>query len=263
MINDTHLHTAFSPDSSTPPEEVIKRAVSLRMSDICITDHYDYDVTYGNWAFDPDEYFEVLTPLKEKYKDDINVHIGIEVGMQPHLTGHFRELFRKYPFEYSIGSVHVLFGDDPYYRDRYDMTDAEYYHAYFEYLLECVNACGGLFDALGHLDYVVRYGYEGTKEYSYERYAEFIDPVLDRIIADGTALEINTGALKYGHDFLHPADAIVRKYLEKGGNAFTFGSDAHRGEDVGRGAGKTEDYLKAFGTLRSADGIVYKLTNRL
>ena len=74
MINDTHLHTAFSPDSSTPPEEVIKRAVSLRMSDICITDHYDYDVTYGNWAFDPDEYFEVLTPLKEKYKDDINVH---------------------------------------------------------------------------------------------------------------------------------------------------------------------------------------------
>ena len=247
MISDTHVHTSFSPDSSAPPEDMIKRAAELGMSTVFITDHYDADVTYGDWAFDPDEYFEILGPLKEKYRGTIDVKIGIEIGLQPHLVSHFQKLFSDYPFEYVIGSIHVLDGKDPYYRDEYDMTDDEYFRMYFQYSAECFEACKGLYDTVGHLDYVVRYAYSGTKEYSYEKYAAWIDPILDAAVESGAALEINTGAIKYGQDILHPAEAVVRKYLEKGGRKFTVGSDAHRVRDIGRGFGRAEEYLQSFG----------------
>ena len=240
------MHTSFSTDCGTPPEDVIKAALSLGMSDICITDHYDADVTYGNWVFDPEEYFRVLFPLKEKYRGAIDVHIGIEIGLQPHLRAHFEELFAKYPFEFVIGSIHVLDGKDPYYRDEFDMTDDEYFRAYFTYSAECFEACKGLYDTAGHLDYVVRYAYKGSEEYSYERYADLIDPILDTIIKSGAALEINTGGLRKGAGMLHPAEGAVRKYLEKGGRKFTVGSDAHRAGNVGSGFEEAERFLDSL-----------------
>ena len=247
MICDTHLHTSFSEDCSTPPEDVIKRAAELGMREICITDHYDRDFPFDGWVFDPDAYFRTLLPLKEQYKDVIDVHIGIEIGLQPHLKGFYEELLKAYPFEFVIGSIHVLLGDDPYYRERYDCTDGEYYRAYFEYMLESVSACAGVFDSLGHLDYVVRYGYGGLKEYSYERFAEYIGPVLDILVRNDTALEINTGALKYGKDIIHPDAEVIRQFLARGGRKFSAGSDAHRSQDVGRGLDRAEEYLKSFG----------------
>ena len=43
MYSDFHLHTSFSDDSDTDPEKQIERAIALRMSSICFTDHIDYD----------------------------------------------------------------------------------------------------------------------------------------------------------------------------------------------------------------------------
>ena len=260
MLNDTHLHTAFSEDCSTPPEEVIKAAVRLGMKEICITDHYDRDFPFEGWIFDPDGYFRTLLPLKEKYRDMIDVHIGIEIGLQPHLKSFYGEFLKAYPFEFVIGSIHVLQGDDPYFRDRYDCTDEEYYREFFKYTLECVKVCAGIFDTMGHLDYVLRYGYHGSEEYSYERFSEYIEPVLEILKENETALEINTGAIKYGKDIIHPEEAIVRKYLEKGGRKFTVGSDAHRPQDVGRGFDKASRYLESFGVnLRQDEGIFLSL----
>ena len=247
MINDTHLHTSFSEDCSTPPEDIIRRAAALGMKEICITDHYDRDFPFDGWIFDPDEYFRTLLPLKKEYEGQLDVHIGVEIGLQPHLKDFYGQFLKNWPFEFVIGSIHVLLGDDPYFRERYDMTDEEYYRAYFGYMLECVRSCAGVFDVLGHLDYVVRYGFDGPAEYSYARYAEYIDPILDIAIENDTALEINTGAIKYGQDILHPSEDVVRKYLEKGGRKFTVGSDAHRPQDVGRGFDRAREYLESFG----------------
>ncbi len=261
MINDSHIHTSFSTDSDTPPEEVIKRAITLGMKGICITDHYDADVPYGVWAFDPEEYFRVLTPLKEKYAGRIDVHIGIEVGLQPHLRGHFEDLFGKYPFEFVIGSIHILDGKDPYYRDEYDMKDDEYFRRYFAYSAECFEACKGLYDAVGHLDYVVRYAYGGKEAYTYEKYAAFIDPVLDAAVSGGAALEINTGGLRKGAGMLHPAEAAVKRFIEKGGRKFTVGSDAHFARDVGSGFDAAAVLLEALGVSQRGenDGGLYLL----
>ena len=43
MYIDCHVHTCFSGDSHTPVEEQIRRAISLGMPALCITDHQDFD----------------------------------------------------------------------------------------------------------------------------------------------------------------------------------------------------------------------------
>ena len=43
MIGDYHVHTKFSSDCNSEPEELIKKAISLGMNEICFTDHVDFD----------------------------------------------------------------------------------------------------------------------------------------------------------------------------------------------------------------------------
>ena len=56
-------------------------------------------------------------------------------------------------------------------------SDRELYREYFICTLENIRSVT-VFQALGHLDYVVRYGYGREKEYSYRAYADVIDEIL-------------------------------------------------------------------------------------
>ena len=57
MRADVHMHSFFSHDSETHPEEMIKGAIQKNLQMICFTDHYDKD--YMEWGqesiFDADE----------------------------------------------------------------------------------------------------------------------------------------------------------------------------------------------------------------
>ena len=77
------------------------------------------------------------------------------------------------------------------------------------------------------MDYVVRYGPNQNKYYSYETYADYIDPILRYLIENGKCLEINTGGLKYGLGETNPSTDVLRRYRELGGELITVGSDAH------------------------------------
>ena len=110
MRADVHMHTNFSHDSSSTPEEMIRGAIEKGLEVICFTDHYDKDNM--DWGpediFDPEEYFRVLPPLKEKYRDQIDVRIGVELGIQPYLESYYREFVKKYPFDFVIASFHKI-----------------------------------------------------------------------------------------------------------------------------------------------------------
>ena len=245
MIADRHLHTEFSEDSNEDPKRAIEKAISLGMKDIYITDHYDMDFPDGHFMFDTGRYFDELEILKESYADRIAVHAGVELGLKPEIGGRLLEFIEKNPFEYTIGSVHLIDDKDPYYRNEFDMSDRDFYRRYFEEVLLCLDKCSG-FDTLGHLDYVVRYGYKKDKEYSYEDNADLIDEILKRIIASAVALEINTAGLRKGLGFAHPYPQILKRYRELGGAKLAMGSDAHSAEDIGSKFDETMDYLKKF-----------------
>jgi len=248
MLNDWHVHTRFSSDSEADPDAVIRKALSLGMSRICITDHYDMDYPGGEFCLDTEEYLKTLENLRTKYVDKIEICLGVEMGLQPELSIGERvyRYISSYPFDFAIGSVHLVDGKDPYDRKDIDLTDEQLYRRYFELVLENVRKPRG-YQALGHLDYVVRYGYSKAENYSYEKYEDLIDSILMELINRQIALEVNTAGLRGGLGFPNPHPDIIRRYHNLGGDLITVGSDAHSPEDVGYGMAQVRELLLDLG----------------
>lgn len=245
MKADYHMHTSFSADSDTTPEEMIQAAIQKGLQTICITDHHDID--YVGFLLDFEAYIPALQELREKYRDKIEVLIGMEFGMQPHLGGQLKQLTERYPFDFVIGSLHSIDGKDPYHGEIFlDKTDESVYRRAFELTLENIRKSPD-FDSLGHMDYVVRYGTNREQEYSYQKYADYLDEILKYLIQNGKALELNTAGWKYGLPFAHPHMDILKRYKELGGEMITIGSDGHCPEHVAYDFSKVKEYLGMCG----------------
>ncbi len=216
------------------------------MPEITFTDHYDIDFPDGSFVFDVEEYFRELTALKEKYAGRISVKIGVELGLKTTIQEKIDALLENHPFDYVIGSIHLIDDKDPYERAKFDMTDEAFYRSYFETGLECLRVCSG-FQTFGHLDYVVRYGYRKDRAYSYAANADVLDAILEELIRRDIALEINTAGLRKGLAYPHPYPDVLRRYRALGGRRLAIGSDAHTAEDVGKGFPEALAYIQAYG----------------
>ena len=84
---------------------------------------------------------------------------------------------------------------------------------YFESILENISAYDG-FDVYGHIDYVVRYGPNKNREYSYGRYKDILDEILKKLISMGKGIELNTGGYHYGLGEPNPCTAVIRRYRD-------------------------------------------------
>lgn len=249
VLADYHVHTSFSGDSKTDPELQIKEAISKGMKHLCITDHMDYDFidTAIIFEFDPHDYFRRLTRLKEKYKDQIDLCIGIELGLQPYLSERYHNLVFSHPFDFVIGSIHLVHSQDPYYPPYFEGRDEDAaYLEYFEAALQNLDAYSN-FDTFGHLDYVVRYGPNQNRYYSYQKFQEIIDEILITLVRKHIGLEVNTGGYKYGLGHPNPYREILLRYRELGGKIITFGSDAHEPKYLGYEFKKAAEVLKSCG----------------
>ena len=246
---DTHMHTAFSGDSDAAPDSMIQKSIELGLSGICITDHEDLDYPDPEICFelDLDDYEKKVLRLQEKYRDQIPVRFGIELGLSPHLAETHAQIVADHPFDFVIGSSHLVNGIDPYYPEYYDgRTEEEAYREYFSSILENIKAFDG-FDVYGHIDYVVRYGPNKNAEYSYERYADLIDPILTGLIRRGKGIEVNTAGFKYGLGHPNPTEDIIRRYHELGGTILTIGADAHAPDQIAFAYDKLPALLKSCG----------------
>lgn len=251
--NDSHMHTRFSTDSSAPLRSMLDAAAERGLKGVCVTDHMDLDYPpdkeLGEGAFQLDmwKYFPELLKAQEEYEGKLEVCIGVELGLQTHLRREYARFVSGFPFDFVIGSLHLVSGMDPYYGKVFEgRTDAEVYKEAFVETAKCIRQVP-FFDVLGHLDYVVRYGRHQAQEYSYRDFADEIDEILRALIESGKGLEVNMAGLKYGLGFPNPHPDVLRRYRELGGEIVTVGSDAHRPEDVAYDFEKAGDILKSCG----------------
>ena len=177
MLWDTHMHTHHSGDSDALMPDMIQAAVRQNLDGICFTDHFDYDYPDDPNLFllDFDSYIKEVRSFQDTCHDRLSIRLGIEVGLQPHITEINRKAVTGHPFDFVIGSSHVVHGIDPYYPKYYKgRSEKTAYREYFESILENLNTYSD-FDVYGHLDYVVRYGPDRNRFYTYEAYADIID----------------------------------------------------------------------------------------
>lgn len=171
-------------------------------------------------------------PLAEQYSSQIRVHIGVELGLQPHLKERYHAFVEASDFDQVIGSSHVVHGFDPYYPEFYEgKTQDGAYLEYFTSILENL-AVFDDFDVYGHIDYVVRYGPNKNSGYSYRKFQDVIDEILKTLIAKGKGIELNMAGFKYGLHHPHPTEEILKRYKELGGEILTLGSDAHAPDQI-------------------------------
>lgn len=249
---DYHIHTSFSGDSDAPMEEVIQKAVALGLTHICITEHYDPDYVYapgeeGLFELNTDSYLYELLKLREKYKDQITVGFGVELGLQTHLKRALAVYTKSHDFDFIIGSSHLCNRRDPYYPSFFEgRSEEETHREYFQTILECARSLP-YFDVYGHLDYVVRYGPTKNEKYTYAKHADIFDQILTHLIENGKGIELNTNGLRTGLGQPNPCADIIRRYRELGGEIITIGSDAHTPMDIASHFDEACDLLKACG----------------
>ncbi len=253
ILADSHLHTSYSGDSESPMESMVERAIAMGMETLCFTEHMDMDFPYasaeewGCFELDTDAYQMGIDRCREKYGGRIGLNFGVELGVQPHIAGKLKAYTEKYDFDFIIASSHICNKRDPYYPGFYEgRKEEEAYREYFQSILDNLTAFSD-FDVYGHLDYVVRYGPEKDKNYSYGRYADILDSILRRLAESGKGIEINTGAIPHGLRELNPCTDIIRRYRELGGEIITVGSDAHAPQRIAEGFDRAADILRACG----------------
>ena len=250
ICSDYHIHSRFSEDCGTPLHSIVETAIQKGLERICITDHDDYGFEADEIGAlkNPEEYVAAIQRLREEYEDRIEILLGVEMGMQPiqDVEAHFSKLTEEYPFDFVINSMHIVDGRDPYFGELFDeMSDEDAYRFTFQHMQECIRKIPD-FDVLGHIDYIVRYGTQKAEHYSCLRLSEELDALLQTVIDMGKGIEINTSGLRY-LGFCHPHMDILQRYRELGGEIITFGSDAHRPEDIAYGFHLAEELLRSIG----------------
>lgn len=242
---DLHVHSNYSSDSEEPLEKIVEAAVGGGLSVLCVTEHMDMDFPTGEFILDTPAYKAELFSLREKYADRIELLYGVELGLMDYLAPRLYEYTASEPFDFIIGSSHLVDGMDPYeppYFEKYG--DRNGILRYFESILANISAYDD-FDVYGHLDYAVRYC--SKKAYSPSEYMELIDEILKKLIAMGKGIELNTAGLKYGLGWAHPHPEVLRRYKELGGELITVGSDGHRAGHIAYDFDKACEILKSAG----------------
>lgn len=245
MLADYHVHTEFSDDSDYPLLDVVRDAANMGLEELCLTDHVDYGVKV-DWDsgleipirlgalmanVDYPKYIAAIDEARRLYGDRIRIKLGLEFGMQTHTVPQFEALFRRYPFDFILLSVHQVedkeFWTQDFQRGR---TQREYNLRYYEELLELVRQYKN-YSVLGHVDLITRYDQAGI--YPFEELKPILTDILRQVIADGKGIELNTSYHRYGLSDTTPARAILELYRDLGGRVLTIGSDSHKPEHLG------------------------------
>lgn len=233
ILADYHLHSTFSGDGHSSLEEMVLQGISQGLTHMCFTEHMDLDyvVRPGDdphrFEVNTDSYLYELLRVRDKYAGQIKVNFGIELGLQPQIVRENAVYAKSYDFDFIIGSSHLCDHKDPYDPDYFiGVEEDAAYRRYFESILENIKKFSN-FDVYGHLDYIVRKGPNMDRFYSYEKFKDLFDAILEYLVENGKGLEINTAAIKYGLKQLHPHIGILKRYRELGGEIITIGSDSH------------------------------------
>jgi histidinol-phosphatase (PHP family) len=253
---DFHIHSKVSFDSSAEPCDIISAAEAAGLSEICFTDHYDFnsDQNGRHDFFSLRDYslaYDTLT------SDKLLIRRGVEFGLTTWNTAELASLVSNRKFDFVLGSVHYVDGNDPYSEEYWRIRNYDTERGFRDYLnttLECVRVHDG-FDVLGHLNYVCKSKHNPSGQpLRYSDHKDISDAIMKELIKRGKGMEINTSGVDRSGDFL-PSKPFLERFYELGGRIVTIGSDAHDMSRVGQYTAEAAKILKdVFGYVCTYEG---------
>ncbi len=228
---DAHVHTDLSPDSDVPIDVYAESAVARGIAEIAITDHVDFvpgTPAYDYTTFEQRE--RVVREAADRWSErGVAIRFGVEITWDSRHAADIREHLATHAYDFVIGSVHI-YRDSPYAADSIGgwmagRSLSEIVAPYFDEVAAAARS--GLFDALGHIDFVKRWLTPHIPPADLAAAPELYEPILAALVESGTALEINMSGLRQAPNESYPAPPIVVRFQELGGRAVTVGSDAH------------------------------------
>ena len=230
MYQNLHMHTTRCHHASGTEEEYVLKAIEAGMTHIGFADHcplfrsFHGDNDGLHWfRMSMEElpgYVETLTRLREKYKDVIEIRIGLEGEYYRRIHGDLMKAYRDAGVEYLGLAGHMIWeGELECGWPKREVTEADL-REYVDSLLE--GAATGDFLFVAHPD-LIRYPREDDLYWS----------EMTRLIAGlketGIPLEINLAGLQGGR--WYPKEAFW-KIVGEYGNPVILNSDAHKPEGV-------------------------------
>lgn len=250
---DYHMHTPLCRHASGEPVDYAQRAVEIGLTEIGFSDHSPMPQDdFDNWRMfdrDLDEYVAKVR-LARKVFPELTIRLGLEVDYLPGQEEWIRRLAERHPWDYFIGSVHYVSDhwdiDNPEKQSEWKNRDTfEVWTAYFERLKQAART--RLFQIIGHADLPKKFGVH-PQENCEPLYRDFIEAVADV----GCAIELNTAGLRKDCREIYPGPELLG--LARSHNVpITFGSDAHRPDEVGMNFDEAVDWAHRAGyteTLR-------------
>lgn len=200
-----HTHTMYC-DGKDSPEDMVKKAVALGFRALGFSGHEysSFDTDFCMSPADTEKYRKEVLMLKEKYKGQIDIYLGIE-----------RDYFGDgddYPYDYVIGSLHYAPAPDGtllsvdnteeimvsnverYFGGSY----RKYVESYYETIADVVEKARA--DIVGHFDLITKFN-EGNKYFDEGAlwYKKAAIKALAKASRSKPIFEINTGAMARGY----------------------------------------------------------------
>ncbi len=257
---DGHMHTRYCHHATGSMEEYVLSAIEKGLDHIVFLEHMEVSgVNYfeTTWLTDKDfdDYFEEGERLQERYGDQLDIGLGVEVGYNTAQQQELQDRLQRRSWDQIGISYHFM----PVPGQSFDLnlvsrkaknvlaiaeTGREsILNNYFDTLMEAVRILPGT--VLCHLDAALRFqpGLQLT-----QGHWQKIEELLDTVKEQNMALEINTSGFAIrGTPF--PAPAIIQMAISRK-IPLIAGSDAHRPEDVGRDFHKLPELLDQLSTLK-------------
>ena len=257
-LPDLHIHTPFCGHATGTMEQTVQRAIDLGLSEIGFSGHLFYPHGFiepvKNCVI-PEGQFPIFVSevlrLQQIYGDRITIYLGAEADYLNDFLSSTKTICRAFPFDYVIGSVHILDGIAIDYSE--DMLNQHLekfgcaeglWRKYWDSIEDLINA--DLCNIIGHFDLPKKY----KTSLSTADFTDRIDYLLTLIKDKGLVIEVNTSGIDRSFTReTYPSPAIL-KLAAKKNVEITLGSDAHSPAEVGRHFQKTVELLKSLGWKR-------------
>lgn len=244
-----HVHSTFS-DGQNTPKEIVLAAIESGFVSIGFSDHgfTDYDLRYC--MKDEAGYIAEIRRLKEKYKGQIQVYLGVEEDA-------FCPLCRE-KFDYIIGSCHYILKDGAYYPidSNYEYFKkclalfdgdpialaASYYGCFCKYIRERKP------DIVGHFDLITKFDELDESLFLHNpHYTALAEKYIAEAAQSGCVFEINTGAMARNlRTTPYPYENLLY-ILQKNKSPILLSSDSHSVDTLAFGFEETKKFLKDIG----------------